>query len=166
MATVTHVFLPEEAQPFSTTSPGYVKIEGTNFPVAALAFDASTEEKAFFHGHAVSYGSGNLTVKVRGYGATATSGNVIFGGSVAAITPADAQSAETKAFGTEANSSATAASGTADAIVEVSITISSLDSIAAGDEFWLRVSRKAADASDTMTGDFHVVSVILTYSDT
>lgn len=166
MATVTHVFLPEEAQPFSTTSPAYVKTDGTNFPVAALAFDASTSEIAHWHGHAVSYGSGNLTVKVRGYAATATTGAVVFGASVAAITPSDAQSAETKAFGTEATSSSTNVSGTADAIVEASVTVSSLDSIAAGDEFWLKVARKTADAGDTAAGDFHVVSVIVTYSDT
>ena len=47
MATVKHTFLPEEAQFLAATFPAFSKVNGTNFPVSGLAFDAAADEFAF-----------------------------------------------------------------------------------------------------------------------
>jgi hypothetical protein len=78
--------LPEEAQFLATAFPAYVKNNGSNFPVSGLAFDAASDEAAFWKFVATSYGSGNLTVRIYWYADTASSGDVIWDVSISAIT--------------------------------------------------------------------------------
>lgn len=166
MATVRQTLLPEEAQFLSSAFPAIVSA-GTNIPVSGLAFDTTTAESAFWKFSAEAYGSGNLTVRVFWYADTASSGGVTWGASVAAITPdTDTQDVETKALATENTASDTHLGTTGQRLHSVSITITNLDSIAAGDACWLRLRRVVADASDTMTGDAIVERIELSYSDT
>lgn len=167
MTTVTHVFAAADAE-FPTANPGApFLIQGTNFPVSGLAFDAATEETVYFKFPAINYGSGNLTLDVEWYADSASSGDVMFGASVAAITPnTDSQDAETKAFATQNTNTDTHLGTTGQRLHTMSITISNLDSIAAGDACWLRFRRVAADGADTMTGDAIVTRLKLSYSDT
>lgn len=167
MATVKQVFVPGDALLPSSNPGAPVVNQGTNFPVDGLAFDASTQESAFFPFSAQSYGSGNITVTVEWYADTASSGGVVFGASLAAITPnTDSQDIETKAFATENTNSDTHLGTTGQRLHSMDITVSNLDSVAAGDSCVLRLRRAPADASDTMTGDAIVTRVILSYSDT
>ena len=167
MATVTHQFSPAEAQYLASAFPGYVKTNGTNFPLAALAFDAAGDEAAFWMFKAVSYGSGNVTCDIYWYADTASSGDVIFDAQLAAITPnTDSQDVETKSFATANSVTDSHLGTTGQRLHQATITISNLDSIAANDIVWLRLNRDANNGSDTMAGDCLVVLVTLSYSDT
>jgi hypothetical protein len=167
VATITHLFDAGDAALPATAFAAPDVAAGTNFPVPSLRFDAASDENAYFRFRAVSYGSGNLTVELDWYADTATSGDVIWGASVAAITPdTDSTDVETKAFGTVATVTDSHLGTTAQRVQRASITISSLDSIAAGDWCMLRVYRDGDAAGDTMAGDAQLVGVTLTYSDT
>ena len=167
MATVTQVLEPGDAKFPTSNPPAPVLNQGTNFPVAGLAFDATTQETCFFPFSPVNYGSGNITATLEWYADSASTGGVVFGASLAAITPnTDSQDVETKALATENTASDTHLGTTGQRVHSMAITISNLDSIAAGDSVVLRLRRVPADASDTMTGDAIVTRVILSYSDT
>lgn len=132
-----------------------------------MDFDAATEESVFFRFIATNYGSGNLTLDIDWYADTATSGDVVFGAALAAITPnTDSQDIETKAFATANESTDTHLGTTGQRLHHVAIAISNLDSIANGDWCALKLYRKAAAAGDTMTGDASVVGLRISYSDT
>jgi len=166
MATVKHRFGPRDAQYPTTNYATYNAVSGTNFPVESLAFDQTTSETVYFQFPAVNYGSGNLTITIQWY-SSATSGGVVWGGSLAAVTPvSDASSIEAKAFATEVNSGSVTVPSTSKALTQSTITLTNLDSIAANDYCILRLARKTADAGDTMAADALVVQVGIDYSDT
>lgn len=169
MATVRQILAPEEAQFLSTAFPQFVKANGTNFPVAGLAYDASTDEAAFWKLRAMAYGSGNLTLNLAWYADTASTGNVVWEAQIAAITPnTDTQDVETDGLATLNYVQDTHLGTTGQRLHECTITISNLDSLAAGDVFWLRIARDAngTNATDDMAGDAILTLSELTYSDT
>lgn len=167
MATVKQVLDPRDARYPASNFGQYTAFAGTNFPVESLAFDAATAETVYFPFRAVNYGSGNVTVRVYWYADTATSGDVLWGASLAAISPnTDTQDIETKAFATEVTQLDSHLGTTGQRLHSIDITVNQLDSIAAGDWCVLRLARKAADGTDTMTGDALVVGLDLEYSDT
>ena len=149
------------------TMPEY-KQAGSTLNVSSYSFDAAGTEGIQFHvPYLPAYGSGNLTFTVRWYGDSATTGDVVWGGAVAAITPnTDSQDAETKAFATETTATDSHLGTTAQRIHEVDITVSNLDSIATGDEVWFRVQRLGGNGSDTMSGDAQMTALVVSYSDT
>lgn len=153
---------------FPSSNPAApVLVQGTNFPVPGLAFDASTQESALWTLRAANYGSGNLTLNFLWYADTASSGDVKFDAAIAAITPdTDTQDIETKAFATATTVTDSHLGTTGQRVHQASITISNLDSLANGDLVALRLRRVAADAADTMTGDAIVTDLELSYSDT
>lgn len=167
MATVYHYFKPEGAQFLAANFPAYSKINGTNFPVSGLAYDAATDEAAFWKFFANNYGSGNLTLTILWYADTASSGDVIFGAQIAAITPnTDTQDVETDGLATANTATDTHLGTTGQRVHSVDITISNLDSIASGDLVHIRIYRDADAGGDTMTGDAILLMAILSYSDT
>jgi hypothetical protein len=167
MATVKIALHPRAAIPASSNGAQHKIVDGTNFPVPSLAFDASTEESVFFTFRAASYGSGNLTLTLNWYADTASSGDVVFGAAIAAITPnTDTQDVETKAFATAQTVTDSHIETTGQRLHECAITISNIDSIAANDWVVLKLYRVAADEGDTMTGDALVAMAELSYSDT
>lgn len=99
--------------------------------------------------------------------ASATSGNVIIEGRLAATTPGDATDQDAKAFASANTSSATAVpSTTAGKVGEISLTLTNADSLAAGDFVVVYFARDAANGSDTASGDMEVVNVAITYTTT
>ena len=167
MATVRHSYFPCDAGYPASNYAAFSSVQGTNFPVDYLSFDATTEEAAYFTFPAINYGSGNVTVRVYWNSAAATSGGVAFGASLAAITPdTDTQDVETKGFDTEAVGTDTHLGTTAKRIHSFTIAVTATDSIASNDEVRLKLARKVADAGDTMTGDCRVLQIDLEYSDT
>lgn len=169
MATVRQILAPEEAQFLSSAFPQFVKANGTNFPVAGLAYDASTDEAAFWKLRAMAYGSGNLTLNLAWYADTASTGNVVWEAQIAAITPnTDTQDVETDGLATLNYVQDTHLGTTGQRLHECTITISNLDSLAAGDVVWLRIARDAngTNATDDMAGDAILTLSELTYSDT
>ncbi len=167
MSTVVQRFGPRDAVFPAANFAAYQCITGTAFPVESLSFGDAATMEAYFAFKAVEYGSGNLTARIRWYAASATSGNVVFGGNIAAYTPeTDTGSFETKALGTEQTVTDAHLGTQAKRIHEAILTISNLDSLAIDDEVVLRIARKGADGSDTLTGNVSVVEVTLEYSDT
>lgn len=167
MATVSIALEPTDFIPAASNGPQFDVIAGTNFPVPSLRFDAATEETAYTQFQAFNYGSGNLTAKVEWYADTASAGDVIWGCAIAAITPnTDSQDIETDAFATAQTATDTHLGTTGQRLHEVDITISNLDSLAAGDHVVMKLYRDADAAGDTMTGDAHLVRVTIQYSDT
>lgn len=148
-------FTPRDNQP---PASNFATIDTRN-SILVLEFDAATEESATFVGvvnESTALTSG-LVVRIWWMGDTATSGNVRWGVQLEkAGTDLDADSYDTNA---QVTSAANATSGV-ESVAE--ITITTIDSLAAGDRFRLRVYRVAADATnDTMTGDAQLVAVEL-----
>ncbi|GII63536.1 hypothetical protein Skr01_36210 [Sphaerisporangium krabiense] len=167
MATVRLNFDPELAQFAASSFPAFDRVQGTNFPVTRLLFDPGATETAYFKFEAVNYGSGNLTCDIIWYAVNATTGVVRWEVALAAITQeSDSQDVETKAFATALTVDDTHLGTTSKRLHKATITISNLDSIAAGDECWLRVSRLGGHANDTLVNDVAVTEVRLSYSDT
>lgn len=167
MGTIYQYLQPEEAVTLSTNFAQYVKADGTNIPISGLAYDpvAATAEQAMWKFTPVGYGSGPLAVDIVWYAATATSGDVDWGASVAAITPnVDTQDPTTKTWPSTPLVSDTHLGTTGKRLHLVTVSVSNVDSMAAGDECWLRVIRSSA--TDTMTGDAILTSVRISYSDT
>jgi hypothetical protein len=169
MATVSVLFErpSDQFDPIGTVFPQSVRFPGTNFPVEGLAFDAAADEACVAKFKAKSYGSGNITAILTWYADSASSNAVVWGAAIAAYTPeTDTQDIETDAFATENTVTDTHLGTTAQRLMNASITISNLDSIAADDIVFLRIRRVGSNGADTMTGDAILVAVELQYSDT
>ena len=170
MATIRQYLAPEEATIRSTTGfPQFVRNDGTNFGVTGLAYDGAgtNQEIAYWKFEPAGYGSGDLTVDLVWYAASGTSGSVDWAAAVAAITPnTDTEDVLTAAFGNAPAVTANHLGTTARRLhkTTVTITTSDLDSMAAGDECWLKVMRNPI--TDTLTADAIITSVRLSYSDT
>lgn len=161
-STVIQWFPPEAALYPTSNYAQFKSVNGTNFPVNSLAFDATTDETVFFRGVVNNFGSGGLEVRLRWYADTANSGTCIWGVSIAAITAnVDTQDVETKPLATEQTVTATHPGGTIHRLQEAIAIISNLDNVAELDDLTLRVTRKASAAADTMTGDAQLVGVLV-----
>lgn len=168
MATVKKPLSILAAQFKTTNFPALVANQGTNFPVVGLAFDASTDEAAFFFFKASSYGSGNLSFILDWYADTASSGNVVWEAQLAAITPdTDSQDVETDGLATLNFVQDTHLGTTGQRVHRCTITISNLDSLAADDVLFVRLARDAngTNATDDLTGDAVLIGAELQYSD-
>lgn len=148
--------------PFATEYPAsnypQLKLDAQRRPV--LAFDASTEEACWWTCVAAQGLTGALTVVVSFKMASATSGGVAFGASIEAVTDGDALDLDAaESYDTENVATVASVPGTAGYIDQVSITLSTADSLAAGDYFRLKLARKVANAADTATGDCEVLAV-------
>ena len=126
----------------------------TRNSIAVLDFDATTDESAIFLGiipEATLLGSG-LKIRLLWMATSATSGNVVWDVSLERMTTdLDSGSFDTIASGTAA------ANGTSGILTVTEITLTTIDSVAAGDGYRLKVTRDANNASDTMTGDAELV---------
>jgi hypothetical protein len=148
------VFTAEHNQPPATA---FATLDTRN-SIAVLDFDAATDESAVFVGvipEGASLGSG-LKVFLHWMASTATSGNCRWGVQFEK-SGTDLDSDSFDGAGTEAHS---AANGTSGIETVTEITITTIDSLAAGDRFRLKVFRNADDVTnDTMTGDAELVAV-------
>lgn len=166
MANVYVQMDPGAAQFLASSFPALVK-NGTNFPVIGLAYDAAAAENAFWEFRSVNYASGNLTVGIDWYADTATSGDVVWGVAIAAITPdADTQDVETKALATANTVTDTHLGTTGQRLHRAVVTVSNLDSLAADDGVWIKVYRDAAAGADTMAGDAILAGATVSYLST
>jgi hypothetical protein len=160
-----HEFSARDGELRTTAFPGLVQANGTSIPVMAYAFDSASEEALFFRFRASDYTSGNVQVDLDWYADTATSGAVVWGAQLAAITPdTDTQDVETDALPTVTQVTDTHLGTVGQRLHRASITLTgaALDTLATGDHCVLRVARVSADAADTMTGDAILVSVSIT----
>jgi hypothetical protein len=144
------VFTATDNQP---TATAFATLDTRN-SIAVLDFDDATDESAVFVSiipEAASLGSG-LKIRLHWMATTATSGNVVWDVSLERMTTdLDSDSFDTIASGTAA------ANGTSGILTVTEITLTTIDSVTAGDGFRLKVTRDANNASDTMTGDAELV---------
>ena len=125
--------------------------------IAVLDFDDTTDESAVFVGimpEGASLASG-LKIRLHWMSTNQTSNNVVWDVSLERMdTDLDADSFHTIASGTAA------ANTTQSGILTVTeITLTTIDSVTAGDAFRLKVTRDANNASDNMSNDAELVAV-------
>ena len=167
MATVYIPLDPDEAEPYSSNFPARVKINGTNFPVTGLAFDATTDEACCFKFQPRSFSS-TLALELIWYADTASSGNVVWESQVSAITPnTDSQDIETDGLATLNYVQDAHLTSVNQRVHSCSISITNTDSVASGDIVHLRVARDAdsSNAADDMSGDAILVWACISYDD-
>lgn len=159
MATTRAVLTPFSAEFPLNTFPALTTVNAR----PALAFDASTQETAYWTLIAPQGLSGALSCVITYMMASATSGNIEFEVAVEAVTDGDSTDLDaTTSFDTVNASGATAVPGTAGYIDQVSVTLTNADSIAAGDLIRISVSRDADDGTnDTATGDLYLLTAEL-----
>jgi len=130
----------------------------TRNSLAVLDFDPTADESAVFVGilpEAASLGSG-LIVSLRWMASTATADNCRWG---VQFEKSGTNVGVADSFDTAAEAHS-AANGTSGIETVTEITITTIDSLAAGDRFRLKVFRNADDATnDTMTGDAELIAV-------
>lgn len=165
MGTASVELKPAMAEFPTSNAARYKRVAGTNSPVGGLYYDATTSQSAFWDFVAVAFASGNPVVTVEWYADTATSGGVVWEVAIAAITPnTDSQDVETKSFATAQSASDTHLGTTGQRLHSVDVTVTNLDSLAAGDEVTVRIARLPADGSDTLTGDAVLRKAVLAYT--
>jgi hypothetical protein len=148
------VFTPLDNQP---PASNFATLDTRN-SIAVLDFDASTDESAVFVGvmpEGASLGSG-LKIRINWMATSATSGACRWGVQIERMnTDEDSDSFDTAATG------GSTTSGTSGIITTTEITVTTIDSVAAGEPFRLKVYRDADGTSgtDDMTGDAELVSV-------
>jgi hypothetical protein len=146
------VFVATDNQPPATA---FATLDTRN-SIAVLDFDSVTDESAVFVGiipEAASLGSG-LKIRLHWMATSATSGDAVWDVSLERMTTdLDSDSFDTIASGTGA------ANGTSGILTVTEITLTTIDSVTAGDAFRLRVTRDADNGSDTMSGDAELVAI-------
>jgi hypothetical protein len=146
------VFASTDNQPPATA---FATLDTRN-SVAVLDFDDTTDESAVFVGvipEAASLGSG-LKIRIVWTATTATSGACVWDASIERMnTDIDSNSFDTIASVT------TTTSGTSGIPNYSEITLTTIDSVTAGDGFRLKINRDANNGSDTMTGDAELIAV-------
>ncbi len=135
-----------------------------SFPVHD--FDATTDEMLDFHGVLNGYGGGGITAKVKWGASSATSGTAVWQGAFRRIAD-DAEDIDAAHTYDYNGSGALTAPSAAGELSYDNITFTDgadMDSLADGEEFIFRLRRDAdsTSATDNMTGDAELVSVIIT----
>lgn len=155
-----HEFEAQDGDVRTSAFPAIVRANGTNIPVSGYAFDAATAESLFFRFRASDYVSGNVAVDLDWYADTASSGAVMWGCQIAAITPnTDTQDIETDALATQNTTTTSHLGTTGQRLHRTTVTVSNLDSLAPDDHVVLCVQRVAANGADTLAGDAILVYV-------
>jgi len=152
-------------------TPFAAEFPATNFPQLllsnrrpVLAFDAATDETAYWTFVAPQGLTGTLTLVLTIAMASATSGTVGIQAQLEAITDGDSTDTDaTTSFDSVNNSTSTTVPGTAGYIKQISITLTNADSIAAADYVRLSVNRDAdgSAVTDSATGDMYLLAAEL-----
>lgn len=136
-----------------------------NHVINVLDFDpGSTEESADFlclmprH-----YDGGGVTITI-GWSSDAITGNVVWSAAFKSVSD-DTDDLDTKAYAAQQDSAASATASTAGRVDYATITFTDggqMDSVAAGEMFFLRITRSSADANDTLNSndaEFHFAEI-------
>jgi hypothetical protein len=130
---------------------------------AVLDFDDTTDESAVFTGFMPrNYAAGGVTVTVGWMATSATTGTISLDAAFMSVTD-DADDLDTKAFAAANNANPTTASATGE-VDYVTITFTDgadMDSVAAGELFYLKITRDAngTTSTDDLSGDMELVFV-------
>lgn len=125
----------------------------------ALAYDAATDETAQWTMIAPQGLSGSLSAVLTLIGNAAGTNSTYWDVSVEAVTSADATDLDAGDSFATVNSGNVAMPATQGHMVQLSITLTNNDSIAAADYVRIRVTRDANNASDTFAADAYLLAV-------
>ncbi len=152
-------------------TPNGAEFPASNFPQITqinqrpvLAFDAATDETAYWTDIAPQGLSGTLTIVITYCMASATSGTVGLQAQIEAVSDGDVTDLDaTTSFDTVNNSASTTVPGTAGQIDQISITLTNADSLAAADYYRISVNRDADGSAitDSATGDLYLLAIEL-----
>ena len=143
---------PKDNQPPATN---FATLDTRN-SIAVLDFDDTTDESAIFVSvcpQGASLASG-LSITLIWTASTATSGACVWDASLERMTT----DIDTDSFDTAASITATT-NATSGVPNYSTITLTTIDSLTAGDGFRLKINRDANNANDTMTGDAELIAV-------
>jgi len=160
VATTRFAFGPLGAE-FPSTNFPQLTISHTTSRRPALAYDATTKETAHWTAIAPQGLTGTMTAIITYAMVSAVANGVAFDVAVEAITDNDATDTDAATSFDTDNTANETVPATAGYISQLSVTLTTQDSIAAGDYFRLSVARDPADAADTATGDCLVLAVEL-----
>lgn len=158
--------LPESAVLDDNSSPAITTIEstGTGTPRFRVAdFDATTDEIIYWSFTAPSdTAAGDWLADVSWFSNSTTAGHtVVWEAALSCTTEADADTLIEQATGTTNTASEDVNTTEANRLIQTRITMSNLDSVAAGDACTLRFNRDANNASDDSTADARLPLVLL-----
>lgn len=149
-------------------NPLAAEFPSANFPALTivnrrpvLAFDATTDETAYWTFIAPQGITGTITLVISYIMASATTGAVGLQAQVEAVTDGDAVDLDaTTSFDTVNNSASTTVPGTAGHIDQISITLTNADSMAAGDYVRVAINRDANSSAitDDAAGDLYLLA--------
>ncbi len=160
IGTTKTILLPVSGAELDATNPPEAIIAANRMH---LAFQDTTDELIYYQFRLPTGYSSSPVVKFQYAMATATSGTCIWGCDVWALTPdSDAVDIDTESYDT-ANTQSDTVPGTAGHPAEVSLTLSNVDSMAAGDLVTLRIYRDAS--ADSASGDAELHAISLEYSE-
>jgi len=143
---------PKDNQPPATN---FATLDTRN-SIAVLDFDDTTDESAIFVSvcpQGANLASG-LSIRLIWTATTATSGACVWDASLERLTT----DIDTDSFDTAASITATT-NATSGVPNYSTITLTTIDSLTAGDGFRLKINRDANNGSDTMTGDAELIAV-------
>lgn len=161
MARTIDRFLPGAHETKTTTFPQPGRTSDASGARAYLAYDAATDEAAYWTTTVPLGFTGTMTLVVSYIMASATTNAVVWGASVEAVTDGDATDLDAgESLDTE-NTATDTVPGTAGYLGQASITLTTQDSAAAGDLMRIRIRRVGSSGSDTATGDAYFLGAEL-----
>jgi hypothetical protein len=164
MGTVVQTFEPLAGyNTGSVIAELYVPASGPTLTPGWAFTNPGTNLEICFPSQAINYGGGNATIQIDWYCLAATSGTATWKAKVIAVTPGDAESVEASDNATSTTSSATTVNGTAGGLTRTTISVSALDSMAAGDKIWIKLQRDTADTSIAQT--IYLTELMFSYGD-
>jgi hypothetical protein len=128
------------------------------------AFDAATEEQLLWPLVVPADYGGTPVLNLLFKMLSASTGDVIVEGRVAAVTAGDATDVDAKALDAANTSAAVAVPGTVGHLAAITLALTNADSLADGDLAVVYLARDATNAADTAAGDLELVGVALSYT--
>lgn len=128
------------------------------------AFDAATEEQMMWTLLVPSNYASNPVLKLMFKMTSATTGNVVIEGRIAAVSDGDATDVNTKGFAAANTSAAITVPATVGIMASISLTLTNDDSLVADDFAIVYLARDAANGSDTAAGDMEIIGAALYYT--
>lgn len=154
--TTRAVFYAEAFRPPASNPAQLVKVNGR----FALAFDATTQEGAYFETVAPQGITGSHSAILTYMMASATSGGVRMQVSAEAVSSGDALDLDAStSFDTANGASDTGVPATAGYMEQITVTLTNIDGVAAGDIIRFFVERVPGHADDTAAGDLYLLSL-------
>lgn len=149
--------------PQATRRKGTLASANGDQVLVTLDFDASQREQVWV---SLSWPASYVSTPILTvfWGASAVTGNVIWGVRLGAVTPGDADTPYSHAMATAQTATGAVPATTNQRVVATPITITNTDSVAPGDLVTLQIYRDGANGSDTCVVDAQAEGFLLSWT--